>query len=246
MTPLSFCWLLTASWHQFQTSVAILFFRQREDGAHIHRRGFRREMDDNDFKICDQRHDGQREDDPASGVEAEQGDERGEQAQAVKFCEIGMRGRIFSEADVAGENGARLRQHDERDERPGLRYDRFAQQKGGGEDEQVINHVRHAVVAAERGRGDAVAPGEDAVINVRQRAGDQDRQINPARNMRQRARQGDRAEQQPQGGEREGKVAFHSVCRIINMLITRIFLLPMHLIDHETAKRYHSYYFHDA
>ena len=72
----------------------------------------------------------------------------------------------------------------------------------------AINHVGHAVIPAERGRGHAVTPREDAVINIRKRAGDEDRQINPARNIRQRTNQSDRAEQQPQGGEREWKVAF--------------------------------------
>ena len=166
-------------------------------------------MDGDDFQICDERDDGERDDCPASGVEAEQGGERGEQAQAVKFCQIGMRGRIFSEADVADEDDRRLGKKDERDQNPVLREDGFAQPPRDGEDEQVINHVRDAVVAAERGRGHAETPREDAVINIRKRGGDEDGQINPARNIRQRASQGDWAEQQPQGGEREWKLAFH-------------------------------------
>ena len=120
-----------------------------------------------------------------------------------------MRGRIFSEADVADEDDRRLGKKDERDQKPVLREDGLAQAPRDGEDEQVINHVRDAVVAAERGRGHAETPREDAVINIRKRGGDEDGQINPARNIRQRASQGDWAEQQPQGGEREWKVAFH-------------------------------------
>ena len=172
-------------------------------------------MDGDDFQICDERDDCQRDDDPASGVEDEQGGERGEQAQAVKFCEIRMRGRIFSEADVADEDDRRLGKKDERDQNPVLREDGFAQPPRDGEDEQVINHVRDAVVAAERGRGHAETPREDAVINIRKRGRDEDGQINPARNIRQRASQGDWAEQQSQGGEREWKVAFQFIGKII-------------------------------
>lgn len=165
-------------------------------------------MDGNDFDIRGERNCGEGDDGPASGVEDEQGDKRGEQAQAVKFCQVRMRGRIFSKADVADENHRRLRQKNERDDQPVLGDHRSAQNKSGGEDEQIINYVRDAVVAAERGRGHAAAPREDAVINIRKRGGDQNRQINPARNICQRANQGDWAEQQPQGGEREWKVAF--------------------------------------
>ena len=165
-------------------------------------------MDGDDFQICDERDDGERDDCPASGVEDEQGGERGEQAQAVKFCQIRMCGRIFSKAGVADEDDRRLGKKDDRDQKPVLREDGLAQPPRDGEDEQVINHVRDAVVAAERGRGHAETPREDAVINIRKRGGDEDGQINPARNIRQRASQGDWAEQQPQGSEREWKVAF--------------------------------------
>jgi hypothetical protein len=165
-------------------------------------------MDGDDFQIRDERDDCERDDCPTSGVEAEQGGERGEQAQAVKFCEIRMCGRIFSEADVTDDDAGGFGKKDERDQNPVLREDGLAQPPHDGEDEQVINHVRDAVVAAERGPGHAETPREDAVINIRKRGGDEDGQINPARNIRQRASQGDWAEQQPQGGEREWKVAF--------------------------------------
>ena len=119
-----------------------------------------------------------------------------------------MCGRIFSKADIADEDAGGFGKKDERDQKPVLREDGFAQPPRDGEDEQIINHVRDAVVAAERGRGHAETPREDAVTNIRERGGDEDGQINPARNIRQRASQGDWAEQQPQGCECEWKVAF--------------------------------------
>jgi len=172
-------------------------------------------MDGDDFNVRGERNRRERGDRPASGVEAEQRGQRGQQAQAVKFCEIRMCGRIFSEADVADEDDRRLGKKDERDQSPVLREDGLAQPPRDGEDEQVINHVRDAVVTAERGRGHAETPREDAVINIRKRGGDEDGQINPARNIRQRASQGDWAEQQSQGGEREWKVAFQFIGKII-------------------------------
>lgn len=167
-------------------------------------------MDGDDFGIRDERDGGKRDDDPVSGVENEQGDERGEQAQAVKFCQQRMCGGKFSEPDEADGNAARFRQQHQRDQPEICHDDGATQNPRGGEDEQVINDVGDAVVAAKGRGGHAKFAGEDAVKNVRERGGNEDGQINPARNIRQRASQGDWAEQQPQGCEREWQVAFHS------------------------------------
>jgi len=118
--------------------------------------------------------------------------------------------RKFSEPDKADENAARLRQQHQRDQQKIPGDDGPAQDPRDGEDEQMINDVGDAVVAAERGGGDAEFAGENAVKNVRERSGEQDGQINKTREARERARQGDGTEQQPQRGECEWKVTFHS------------------------------------
>jgi hypothetical protein len=40
-------------------------FRKRKNGTHVHRRRIRDEMDGDDFRVCDERNDGQRDEDPA-------------------------------------------------------------------------------------------------------------------------------------------------------------------------------------
>ena len=127
-------------------------------------------MDGDDFQVRDERHDGELDDRPASGIEDEQ-------AHAVKFCQIRMRGRIFSKADVADEDDHRLGSKDECNQNPVLRKHGFAHPPRHDEDEQVINHVRDAVIAAERGRCHSESPREDAVIYVRKRGGGEDGQI---------------------------------------------------------------------
>ena len=124
-----------------------------------------------------------------------------------------MRGGKFPEPDEADGNAARLRQQHQRNQPKISGDDRFAQEPRGGEDEQVINDVGDAVVAAQGRGGDAEFAGEDAVKNVRERGGDQNGQINKSRDTRERASQGDWAEQQPQSGEREWEVAFHSATK---------------------------------
>lgn len=115
----------------------------------------------------------------------------------------------FTKSDEADENAARFRQQHQRNQPKIPGDDGSAQNPRDDEGEQIINDVGDAVVAAERGGGDAEFAGEDAVENVRERSGEQDGQINEARNIRERAKQGEGTKQQPQGGEREWKVAFH-------------------------------------
>ena len=116
--------------------------------------------------------------------------------------------RKSPEPDEADENAGRLRQQHQRNQPKAPGDDGPAQNPRDGQNEQVINDVGDAVVAAEGGGGDAEFAGEDAVKNVRERAGEQDGQINKPRDARECAKQGDGAEQQPQRGECEGKVAF--------------------------------------
>ena len=123
-----------------------------------------------------------------------------------------MRGGILSKFCVADENHDGFRRQNQRQQKPVLRDDGVAQNPRGAEDEQIINNVGNAVEAAQRGRGHAEAAREDAVKNVRERAGDEQRQINPARNICERTNQCDRAEQQAQQSECEWK-AFH-FCKI--------------------------------
>ena len=116
--------------------------------------------------------------------------------------------RELAEADETNENAARFRQQHQRNQPEVPGDDGPAQNPRDDEGEQIINDVGDAVVAAERGGGDAEFAGEDAVKNVRERSGEQDGQKDEARNIRKRAKQGDGAKQQPQGGEREWEVAF--------------------------------------
>ena len=61
-------------------------------------------MDGEDFRIRYQRDDGECDDRPTAGIEDEQRDESGEQAQSVEFCQPRMRGRILSKFRVADKN----------------------------------------------------------------------------------------------------------------------------------------------
>ncbi len=99
-------------------------------------------MDGDDLKIRDQGDAGQRNHHPASGIAHEQGNERSQQAQAVKLCQVRMCGRIFAKPSIADEDATRLRRQNERDQEPVLR-DRFVLQrrKRHGENEQIVNHV---------------------------------------------------------------------------------------------------------
>jgi len=123
-------------------------------------------MDGDDFHICDERNDGQRDDCPASGIENKQRDKCGEQAKTVKFCEIGMRGRKFSEFKKADQNHNGFGKKNQCNQKIILLDDRFAQNPCDDEDEQIINHISDAVVTAKRGRGHAEFARENAVENV--------------------------------------------------------------------------------
>jgi hypothetical protein len=78
----------------------------------------------------------------------------------------------FPEPDKANENAARLGQQYQRNQPEICADDRFTQEPRDGEDEEVINDVGDAVVAAQGRGGDAEFAGEDAVKNVRKRGGD--------------------------------------------------------------------------
>lgn len=125
-----------------------------------------------------------------------------------------MGGGKFSKSDEANENAARFGHQHQRNQPKICSDDRAAQNPCDGEYEHVINEVGDAVITAKGRGGDAEFARKGAVKNIRERGGDQNGQKDKSHDTRERARQGDWSEQQSQGGEREGEVAFHSAAQL--------------------------------
>jgi hypothetical protein len=180
-------------------------------------------MNGKDFGVSDERHAGEGDDGPVAGIEDEQGDKAAEKRQAVDFGEPGMRGGEFLKTREADQDAAGFREQDQRDQ-PDVFMDNCpAEDPCDQEDEQIVDDVGDAVVATEGRGGDAKFAGEDAVKNIRERAGEQDWQINPARNICQCAGQRDGAEQESQGGEGKWQMAIQKATRVISLESLRHF-----------------------
>ena len=140
-------------------------------------------MNGQDFGIGRERDAGERDDGPVADIEDQQSDQTAQEGQTIDFGEPGMRGGEFSKTRQADRDAGGFGEQDQPDQPEVLRDDRAAQNPGGREDEQIVNDVGDAVVAAKGGGGDAKSAGEDAIKNIRERADEEDREKNPTRNI---------------------------------------------------------------
>ncbi len=120
-----------------------------------------------------------------------------------------MRRRIFSETREADDYDDHFRSG-QKGERQNVSHDhRKAEQAGNGENEEVVDHVRDAVIPTQPVSGHAKATCKDPVKDVGECAENENRQVNEAVYARKRAEQCERTQQEPQRGERKWYVTFH-------------------------------------